>query len=105
MEIWKTLRVSHIPTPPATTTDNCPTRRYTNIPLGTKNRSGQSGTADCLFVRAALLSEKEVFCGLAHDTEYCRHHSLRGRDDARLWRPDGGGFWIESGCGLAYSGC
>src|ERR1039457_3697785 len=40
MEIWKTLRVSHIPTPPATTTDNCLTRRYTNIPLGTKNRSG-----------------------------------------------------------------
>ena len=24
--MWKTLRVSHIPTPPATTTDNCPTR-------------------------------------------------------------------------------
>src|ERR1035441_2895777 len=41
MEIWKTLRVSHIPTPPATTTDNCLTRRYTNIPLGTKDRSGQ----------------------------------------------------------------
>src|ERR1019366_3634874 len=40
MEIWKTLRVSHIPTPPTTTTDNCPTRRYTNIPLGTKDRSG-----------------------------------------------------------------
>src|ERR1035438_897765 len=40
MEIWKTLRVSHIPTPPATTTDNCLTRRYTNIPLGTKDRSG-----------------------------------------------------------------
>ncbi|MGO9402890.1 MAG: hypothetical protein ACLPVW_05390, partial [Terriglobales bacterium] len=42
MEIWKTLRVSHIPTPPATTTDNCPKRRYTNIPLGTKDRSGQN---------------------------------------------------------------
>ncbi len=40
MEIWKTLRVSHIPTPPATTTDNCPTKRYTNNPLGTKDRSG-----------------------------------------------------------------
>src|ERR1700690_49300 len=40
MEIWKTLRVSHIPTPPATTTDNCPTRRYTNIPPGPKHRSG-----------------------------------------------------------------
>src|ERR1017187_6172347 len=37
----KTLRVSHIPTPPTTTTDNCPTKRYTNIPLGTKDRSGQ----------------------------------------------------------------
>src|ERR1022692_3887801 len=41
MGMWKTLRVSHIPTPPATTTNNCPTRRYTNIPLGTKDRSGQ----------------------------------------------------------------
>src|SRR5712691_2189059 len=39
--MWKTLRVSHIPTPPATTTDKCPTRRYTNTPLGTKDRSGQ----------------------------------------------------------------
>jgi len=27
--------------PPATTTDNCPTKRYTNTPLGTKDRSGQ----------------------------------------------------------------
>jgi hypothetical protein len=42
MEIWKTLRVSHIPTPPTTTTDNCPTRRYTNTPLGTKDRSGDA---------------------------------------------------------------
>src|ERR1039457_4752366 len=40
MEIWKTKPVSLISTPPATTTDNCPTRRYTNTPLGTKNRSG-----------------------------------------------------------------
>jgi hypothetical protein len=30
----------HIPTPPAATTDKCPTRRYTNSPLGTKDRSG-----------------------------------------------------------------
>jgi len=37
MEIWKTLRVSYIPTPPAMTTDKCPTRRYTNTPLGTKD--------------------------------------------------------------------
>ncbi len=41
MEIWKTLRVSHIPTPPAATADKCSTRRYTNTPLGTKDRSGQ----------------------------------------------------------------
>src|SRR5271167_1621827 len=40
MGMWKTLRVSHIPTPPAATTDKCPTRRYTNTPLGTKDRSG-----------------------------------------------------------------
>jgi outer membrane biosynthesis protein TonB len=40
MEIWKTLRVSHIPTPPAATTDKCLTRSYTNTPLGTKDRSG-----------------------------------------------------------------
>src|SRR5664279_1015185 len=41
MEIWKTLRVSHISTPPTATTNYCLKRRYTNIPLGTKNRSGQ----------------------------------------------------------------
>jgi RHS repeat-associated protein len=45
MEMWKTLRVSHIPTPPTTTTDNCPTKRYTNIPLGTKDRSGHGHVA------------------------------------------------------------
>ena len=47
MEIWKTLRVSHIPTPPATTTDKCQKRRYTNNPLGTKDRSGQIGVQFC----------------------------------------------------------
>ena len=45
MGMWKTLRVSHIPTPPTTTTDKDPTRRYTNIPLGTKHRSGQTKSA------------------------------------------------------------
>jgi hypothetical protein len=45
MEMWKTLRVSHIPTPSAATTDKLQTRRYTNNLLGTKDRSGQS-TAD-----------------------------------------------------------
>ena len=40
MEMWKTLRVSHIP--PPTTTEKCPKRRYTNIPLGTKHRSGHT---------------------------------------------------------------
>ena len=29
----------------ATTTDKCPTKRYTNIPLGTKDRSGNFGVA------------------------------------------------------------
>ena len=47
-EIWKTLRVSHIPTPPATTTDKCLTRRYTNNPLGTKDRSGHKGSPTIL---------------------------------------------------------
>src|ERR1035437_5084313 len=41
MEMWKTLRVSHIPTPSAATTDKLQTRRYTNNLLGTKDRSGQ----------------------------------------------------------------
>jgi hypothetical protein len=39
--MWKTLRVSHIPTPSAATTDKLQTRRYTNNLLGTKDRSGQ----------------------------------------------------------------
>jgi integrase len=46
MEIWKTLRVSHIPTPPAATTDRCLTRRYTNPSPGTKDRSGHDLTSD-----------------------------------------------------------
>src|SRR5271169_1636680 len=41
MEMWKTLRVSHISTPPTATTNYGLKRRYTNIPLGTKSRSGQ----------------------------------------------------------------
>src|SRR5664280_184196 len=40
MGMWKTLRVSHIPTPSAATTDKLQTRRYTNNLLGTKDRSG-----------------------------------------------------------------
>src|SRR5271167_2893737 len=39
MEMWKTLRVSHISTPPTATTNYFLKRRYTNIPLGTKDRS------------------------------------------------------------------
>ena len=39
MEMWKTPSVSHIPTPPAATTDDYPTRRYTNNLLGTNDRS------------------------------------------------------------------
>ena len=53
MEIWKTLRVSHISTPPTATTNYCLKRRYTNIPLGTKNRSGQHHTE--FFKRALWL--------------------------------------------------
>src|SRR5271165_2374837 len=47
MEIWKTLRVSHISTPPTATTNYCLKRRYTNIPLGTKKavRSSAGGEA------------------------------------------------------------
>jgi len=46
MEIWKTLRVSHISTPSTATTNYCLKRRYTNIPLGTKDRSGHEEFAD-----------------------------------------------------------
>ena len=40
--MWKTKNVFHISTPPATTADKYRKRRYTNIPLGTKDRSGQA---------------------------------------------------------------
>jgi len=50
MEMWKTLRVSHISTPPTTTTDKGQKRRYTNIPLGTKDRSGQEPSAEILII-------------------------------------------------------
>jgi hypothetical protein len=46
MEMWKTKPVSHISTPPTATADNCRTKRYTNISLGTKighsTRKGQT---------------------------------------------------------------
>jgi hypothetical protein len=45
MEIWKTLRVSHISTPPTVTADYYLKSRYTNIPPGTRNRSGHPLTA------------------------------------------------------------
>src|ERR1017187_8637840 len=45
MGMWKTLRVPHTPTPPATTTDKCQKRRYTNNPLGTKDPSGHFSAA------------------------------------------------------------
>lgn len=38
--MWKTNNVSHISTPPAAATDKGRLRRYTNTPLGTKDRSG-----------------------------------------------------------------
>jgi hypothetical protein len=48
-----------------TTTDNCPTRRYTNIPLGTKDRSGQDYADD---QSAARIEERKSFKELL-DTE------------------------------------
>src|SRR5664279_1916488 len=54
MEIWKTLRVSHISTPPTATTNYCLKRRYTNIPHGTKNRSGQYHR--CHWIRIASMN-------------------------------------------------
>jgi len=43
MEMWKNKPVSHISTPPATTTDKGLNKRYTNTPLGTKDRSPSLG--------------------------------------------------------------
>ena len=46
MEVWKTLRVSNIPTAPAATiTDKCLTGRYTNTPVGRKDRFGHYTTS------------------------------------------------------------
>jgi hypothetical protein len=46
MEMWKTKPVSHISTPPATTTDKGLNKRYTNTPLGTKDRSRQENNCN-----------------------------------------------------------
>src|SRR5208283_4644766 len=54
MEIWKTLRVFHIPTPPATTANYFLTKRYTNIPRGTKDRSAQMEYATRTGIRHIL---------------------------------------------------
>src|SRR5271166_6134964 len=56
MEIWKTLRVSHISTPPTATTNYCLKRRYTNIPLGTKNRSRQPCRATVNYVEHPIVA-------------------------------------------------
>ncbi len=69
MEIWKTLCVSHIPTPPATTTDNCPTRRYTNIPLGTKDRSGQGLGRFCLEAHSTKAGKTKIIDELRRTLE------------------------------------
>ena len=81
-EIWKTLRVSHISTPPATTTDKCLTRRYTNNPLGTKDRSGHSHSPRCPTMR---LSHSECLanhndCELPFPWSYHRGQSAWSRE-------------------------
>jgi len=58
MGMWKTLRVSHIPTPPTATADKLRLRRYTNFLLGTKKRSGHyfaRRRSDDQYKRSSLL--------------------------------------------------
>ena len=77
MEMWKTKPVSHISTPPATTTDKGQKRRYTNIPLGTKDRSGQE-RRDHLNLQVDLLAEKEITTLLQMVRAICGHMGLQG---------------------------
>jgi Integrase core domain len=55
------------PHTPATATDKCPTRRYTNTPLGTKHRSGQAqfGCSSRVLKRTPLLFDTGgIRCGI-----------------------------------------
>src|SRR5271156_2765836 len=70
MEIWKTLRVSHIPTPPAATKDKCLTRRYTNIPLGTKDRSGHHTAPVLRAVIDNYLKRSRINITPAHEADH-----------------------------------
>ena len=60
MEIWKTLRVSHIPTPPAATTDKPQTRRYLYYLLGTKYRAGHGGSGGLAEVMQAEWALRDI---------------------------------------------
>jgi hypothetical protein len=68
MEMWKTLRVSHISTPPTTTTDKGQKRRYTNIPLGTKDRSGhREKKCDVFLIGRIVGNPKDIYRPRAYE--------------------------------------
>src|SRR5450755_2143397 len=83
MGMWKTLRVSHIPTPPTTATDKCPTRRYTNNPLGTKDRSGHPPSFTCVnewstvSVCACAAGKTAASASMITSVSPRRHHCFR----------------------------
>src|SRR5208283_618276 len=79
MEIWKTLRVSHISTPPTATTNYCLKRRYTNIPLGTKDRSDQGQTP------SQTMKAKLSIDILKKGTDSLFKRSEKGRFALREW--------------------
>lgn len=68
--MWEPLRVSHIPIPPATTTDKDQKRQYTNIPLGTKDRSGHDAGKDletgmntiddCTYLFTSVIADRKI---------------------------------------------
>jgi putative transposase len=64
MEMWKTKLLSHISTPPTATTDKDQKRRYTNIPLGTKDRSGHYSGVERGVRNVSLINVERISKGL-----------------------------------------
>ena len=102
--MWKTLRVSHIPTPSAATTDKLQTRRYTNNLLGTKDRSGHlvSQCDDPVVALLALDCERNGLVSkplnktlwashMTQDALYDENWFLAYEANIKNWLPTAGG--------------
>src|SRR3974377_1311983 len=81
----------HISTPPTATTNYCLKRRYTNIPLGTKDRSGHTDPS------VARASEKRTSGLSLPRTRLLRQSTLAGGYKADLCNREQGWYGGKGG--------